>query len=96
MADIRDLLYNDPRYQRANRFANHVLSLMRDFVPTGRDVQRLMHDRLWEIAAMHNLEIIEVPPECDTLDKLALQHKRYEKSLAALPPVVMPIAEVKT
>src|ERR1700737_3589954 len=67
-----------PRAARAHRFANLVQAMLRDFLPTDRDCQRRIADYLLEVGYENNLEIINVPPECDELEKLALERRRLE------------------
>ncbi len=74
------------RELRATRFANCILSLMRDFLPSDRECQRRMYDYLAEVGYKGNVELINVPPECDELDKIALERKMYETKLATIEP----------
>jgi len=67
-----------PRYLRATRFANTMLSIMRDFVPAGRDCQHLMYDYLLQLGYETNAELINVPPEWDELTKLQLEKAMLE------------------
>ena len=79
---LTDLTYKDmqtPRYQRAVRFTNTMLAIMRDFIPSGRDVQRMMYDHLLELGYQTNAELINVPPEWDALNKLEIERAMLEK-----------------
>ena len=87
---LTDLTYKEmssPRYERATRFANTILLVMRDFVPTGRDCQRMMYDHLLELGYQTNAEIINVPPEWDALRKLEIEKAMLEK---VMQPISMP------
>jgi hypothetical protein len=86
---LTDLTYKElssPRYQRATRFANTMLSIMRDFIPTGRDVQRMMYDHLLELGYQTNAELVNVPPEYDALNKLEIERMMLEKIMT--PPTL--------
>jgi hypothetical protein len=79
---LTDLTYKEmesPRYQRAVRFTNTILSIMRDFVPQGRDVRNIMYDHLLELGYQTNAELINVPPEWDALNKLQIERAMLEK-----------------
>lgn len=66
----------DNRELRARRFANQMLNMMKDFIP---DVcRRDAYEILFKEAFKLNIEIINVPPECDHLEKLDFERKMYE------------------
>ncbi len=48
------------REMRANRFANMVIGMMRDYLPSDRDFLRRIYDDLHKAAYEGNLEIINV------------------------------------
>ncbi|WP_439392387.1 hypothetical protein ACRQ5Q_22590 [Bradyrhizobium sp. PMVTL-01] len=75
-----------PRYRRAERFAQLVQSLMAEFIPTESRCRRMIHERLFEAGFAGNCEIINVPLECDELDKLALERRMLE---AKMTPIVV-------
>jgi len=66
------------REMRANHFANMIMGMMRDYLPRDQDFLRRIYDDLHKAAYEGNLEIINVPPECDALDKLQLERLRLE------------------
>jgi hypothetical protein len=76
-----------PRYMRARRFAQTVLALMGSFVPSDRETYRRMEEMLMLAGFESNAEIISVPPECDALDKLALERRMLER---CLEPILVP------
>lgn len=84
--DTGNIFGEDPRERRAHRFTSVILSVMRDFVPRDRECQRRMQEELFKLAYEGNVEIINVPPECDALDKLALERRMYETKVAAVIP----------
>lgn len=69
------------RYIRANQFALQVLSLMQDFIPTNLNVRAQIHEHLIETAFEANAAFINVPPECDAMDKAALEKHTMEEKL---------------
>ncbi len=76
--DVRYDDYDKPRFRRARRFSSIVQQMLRDFLPHGRECSRLIEDHLLRLGYELNLEIIEVPPECDALDKLQLEARMLE------------------
>lgn len=76
--------HNDPRFLRARRFADHARHLLRDFLPPGRDTQRLIYDHLIRTGWEQNLEIVTVPPEWDALDKIELERARLEVKITTV------------
>ena len=72
------------RFLRASRFADLVQYLVSDFLPHDRECLRIIHQRLVEAGFAGNCEIINVPPECDELDKLALQRQMLETKIPSL------------
>lgn len=74
------------RAWRAHRFADTILHLMQDFVPRERDCLRRMHQYLFETGFNGNIELINVPPECDAVDKLTLERWRRDASLRIITP----------
>lgn len=83
---IRESLQATPRYQRAQRFSNQVVHMLWDFLPNDRDCLDRIQHYLMEVGFSANVEIISVPPECDHLDKVALEQRRME---AAMKPPQM-------
>lgn len=77
----KEMCENTARYRRAYRFAGAVLHLMRDFVPSDRECQRHILDQVMLAGFAANAEMINVPPECDHLDKLALERRMLEASM---------------
>ncbi len=67
-----------PRARRAHRFAANVIGLMRDFIPRDGECVRQIEEHLLRAAYEGNVEIINVPPECDAMDKLQLERLRLE------------------
>ena len=65
---LKEQLKDTPRYQRARRFANEIIHLMRDFLPQDRDCIYRVEEHLLMTAFEANAEIICVPPELDTLN----------------------------
>jgi hypothetical protein len=81
MKKIEDLTYEDlnsPRYARGQRFANAIQAMMSDWLPRDRMVAVRVHEFLFEIGYNGNVEIINVPPELDHLDKLHLERHKLE------------------
>jgi hypothetical protein len=68
----------DKRELRARHFVNMIMGVMCDYLPRGQDFLRRIYDDLYKTAYEGNLEIINVPPECDALDKLQLERLRLE------------------
>lgn len=84
------MVRDTPRYARARRFAQRVQYMLRDFLPSDRQCIRRIEEHLLEIGFENNAEIINVPPECDELDKLALERRMLEASIArAAPPITL-------
>ncbi len=82
-ADLRTQLMQHmhkgtPRFVRARRFAQTVQAMMRDFLPNDRYCRDRIDEFVMEVGFATNCEIINVPPECDELDKLALERRRIE------------------
>ena len=67
------MLSNSPRYSRAKNFADQIAHLVRDFTPQDRRCFQRMHDFLLESAFRANVQIIEVRPEWDEMDKLKIE-----------------------
>jgi hypothetical protein len=84
---IEDLRYgnmDDLPAQRARQFANMIQAMLRDFLPPGREWARLVNDHLVKIAYENNLAIINVPPECDELDKRQIERREIEARMGPL------------
>ena len=75
---MKDFYAGTPRALRAQRFADIVMHIMRDFTPRDHDCCRRMTEALYEIGWANNAEIISVPPESDHLDKLELERRCLE------------------
>lgn len=87
--ELRDaMLRNDPRYLRARRVTDQIFNLMRDFIPRDRDCQRRVEEHLMEKAFAANVEIIQVRPEWDAMDKLKIESAMHDLKMA---PIQMPI-----
>lgn len=74
------------RYLRARRTANEMLSLFREFIP-----ERMLdeaYDEALLSAFWCNAEIIQVPPECDEMDKRALEMRMLEAYMKPLQMIV--------
>lgn len=67
------------RVKRAIRFANQVIQIMKDYIP--RDCLNRAFDYLYDEGLEGNFEIINVPFECDHLNKLDLEKRMYEAML---------------
>jgi hypothetical protein len=80
---IDEMMKGTPRGNRARRFANMVQHLLQDFLPCDRHCARRIEEHLLEFGFQNNAEIISVPPECDALDKLALERARLDTSIVA-------------
>lgn len=78
---IKEQYEGTPRFLRAMRFSNQIMGLVRDFVPQDRECCSRLEDILLEAGFDANAEIINVPPECDHLDKKALEARRLELSM---------------
>jgi len=83
--DLRREDFSSPRYRRAARFASTILSLMEDYTPRDPEVRDVMYDYLLKVGYETNAELISVPPECDALDKLALERRMLETKIAEIP-----------
>lgn len=82
-----EMMKDTPRANRARRFSQLVQHLLQDFLPRDRHCARRIEEHLLEFGFENNAEIISVPPECDALDKLALEQRMLEASIArAMPP----------
>ena len=68
----------DPREQRARKFANEIMGLTHDWLPSGRELQSQLYDLLYKTAYDGNLQILNVMPEYDHLTKLQLEHMMLE------------------
>jgi hypothetical protein len=77
-----------PRYQRAHRFASQMLAALRAFVPSDYDVIEIVHMRLVYMAFEHNAEVINVPPEWDHLDRLAIEAVMLKTKVAQVETLV--------
>lgn len=73
-----------PRVERAHLFANHTIGMLRDFLPPGRECYRLIYDYLIEIGYEQNLQVINVPPEWDALDKMALERAMLDRKVSVI------------
>lgn len=80
----------DQRYLRARRFTDQILHLMYGFIPNDRACTRIIEEMLMETAFQANIEIINVRPEWDELDKLKIEHAINESKMM---PVTMPIVD---
>ena len=81
------MLEGAPRYMRAKQFADTILHLMTDFVPTDRLTRRRMHDFLLEQAFDANGAVITVPPEYDALTAAQIEMEMLKK---VMRPIVVP------
>lgn len=77
-----EMMKGTPRANRARRFSQTVQALMQDFLPRDRDCRRRIEDFLIEVGFATNCEIINVPLECDEFDKLMLERRMLEASIA--------------
>jgi len=85
-----EMMKGTPRANRARRFSQTVQALMQDFLPGDRACRRRVEDFLIEVGFATNCEIINVPPECDELDKLTLERRMLEASIGrAAPPITL-------
>lgn len=69
---------NSPRYMRARRFADTMLSLTRHFIPHDRMVQRYFLEQMLEAGWEANVEIINVPEIWDALNKIQIEKAMIE------------------
>lgn len=76
--------HNSPRFRRSIQFAEMIRTLLRDYLPPGRDAQHFIYDHLVRTAWENNFEIINVPPEWDALDKLAIERATMEVKVTRL------------
>jgi hypothetical protein len=64
--------------------------MLQDFLPRDKHCARRIEEHLLEFGFQNNAEIISVPPECDALDKLTLERRMLEASIArAAPPLTL-------
>jgi hypothetical protein len=84
----RGRIEGSPRYLRAHRTATMILATMRDFIPQDRRVLDRIKDHLMEVAYQANAEIVSVPPEWDTLDKMSLIGAMFERKKSSLELVL--------
>jgi hypothetical protein len=85
-----EMMKGTPRGNRARRFANLVQHLLQEFLPRDRHCARRIEEHLLEFGFQNNAEIISAPPECDELDKLTLERRMLEASIArAMPPITL-------
>lgn len=80
------MMENTNRELRARRFANGIIGLMRDFLPVDRDCNRVMYKFLYELAYKENIEIVNVPPEWDSLTKLQIEKAMLERAFKVICP----------
>lgn len=79
------MMLGTPRARRARNFANMAMAIMRDFLPPDRECSRRIVDHLQEVGYYANLQIINVPPEWDALDKLAIEQAMFKTHPAFIP-----------
>lgn len=87
---LQEMHDNTPSYRRARRFADEIVNLIRDFVPSDRDCMHRLHETVMKAGFSANAEIICVPPECDEMDRMALERRRLEMSMA---PIILAAKE---
>lgn len=80
------MIEDNQRELRARRFANGIIGLMRDYLPVHKDCYRSMYNFLYELAHEQNIEIINVPPEWDTLTKLQIEKAMLERAFKIATP----------
>lgn len=82
MKKLHELTREDmstPRYARARRFADMMLSLSRDFIGHDRIVHRQFLEVMLEAGWVTNAEIINVPDAWDALNKLEIEMAMIEQ-----------------
>lgn len=67
-----------PRYARALQSTNMLLAVLREFLPQESRCREAVEDHLMETFFYSNAAIINVPPEKDAMDKLALERAMLE------------------
>ena len=67
-----------PREDRARRFARTILSFMQDFLPNDPVCQQRAYEHLLDAAHEGNVEIINVPPEWDHMNKMQIERAKIE------------------
>jgi hypothetical protein len=78
---------NTPRSRRARRFADTVVhGLVWDFIATDRVCLERLTEHLMLMGFASNAEIVNVPPEWDALDKVALERAMLEAKAARVLP----------
>lgn len=73
-----------PRQQRAQRFANEMVGVLDGFLPSDKDCRLVILDYLRRLSFKTNSSIINVPPEWDHLDKLAIEKCMLQTKVQAL------------
>ena len=82
-----EITYKDmgmPRYGRAARTADCLLNLMQEFIPTDRACLRSLREHLMRSLYEANMTLVNVPPEWDHLDKVALEQAMLEQKMTCI------------
>lgn len=85
-----ELSKGTPRAARAQRFAAQILGVLSEYLPRDRIVLRVIERDLVLVAFEHNSEIINVPPEWDHLDRLAIEATMLTTKIARTETLVKP------
>lgn len=73
-----------PRYVRTRQSVSMLLSVLDTFLPRDPECRLRVEEHLMEVFFISNSAIINVPPEKDALDKLALERAMLE----TLAPII--------
>lgn len=73
-----------PRYLRAKQSTDQIVGLLKDFLPRDDECLQRVYRDIFETFFFSNSAIINVPPEKDALDKLALERAMLE----TLAPII--------
>ena len=76
-----------PRYRRAELFAVCAVGLLREFIPTNREVARQVHDHLLRAAFTANYALVQVPPEYDSLKDAEIRRLMFSTMTAEYNPL---------
>lgn len=74
----------EPRQARARQFADEMVHVLDGFLPADRDCRIVVLDYLHRLSFKLNCCIVNVPPEWDHLDKLALEKAMLETKIVSV------------
>ena len=67
----------DQKEFRARRFADHLVGLTQDWIPSEQDTRRRFWEKMYEAGFKNNLEIVAIPPDFDSAKWMSLQFNAY-------------------